>query len=99
MLDDGDVELPRQAEEGHGREEQVTIQVSGEPSRVSCVGDGGLFAELPPGRTGRRTERTARTAPTVSSAISFCDRFEGDCQHHAAMLLGRLHVAHAGTGS
>ena len=95
VLDHRDMELARQAEEGHRRQE-----------RGDHPGERRAFARHALGHLGRTREMRQKIARPVEQheqherahrqqRQQLDHRFEGDGQHHAAMLLGGLHVAHA----
>jgi len=95
MLDHGDVELSGQTEKGHGRQQRRH-----DPGERRAA-----LRHLP-----RADRRVRHLPPQVRRSVEQCEydegahrqegdqldhRLEGDRQHHAAMLFGGLHVAHA----
>ena len=95
VLDHRDMELARQAEEGHRRQERHHQPAERRAFAGESLGDGRRVRQSRQ-QIGWPIEQDPQNErPDGQQGEQLDHRFEGDGQHHAAVLLRRGHVAHA----
>ncbi len=95
VLDHGDMELARQAEEGHRRQERGDDPGERRALARHALGDLGRARDMGQEIARPVEQHEQHERPHGQQCQQLDHRFEGDRQHHAAMLLGGLDVAHA----